>query len=263
MDSRGCLNGQALAPPIPREALTHSPASLVLFIIYLGAITTRAAILERGQSPLSLYLLLVAGFRDVLKDYGIDVVETAHSLDGLVDRFLVVKPDVLVIDVRFDSKGCGENGLDVCEKLLSRDPSARIIVFSQFDDQYIIERSYKLGVLAFVRKDESTEVLNEAINTVAQGKEYFSPEIARLLAWSAVIDRNPNRLLDENEMRAFTLAADGASMAEIAVAMDFSTKTVGHLMKGVKTKLGVESQADITKLAIRYGITTTSPKKKS
>lgn len=207
--------------------------------------------------------LLVAGFRDVLKDYGIDVVETAYSLDGLIDRFLEVKPDVLVIDVRFDSKGCGENGLDVCEELLARDPSARIIVFSQFDDQYIIERSYKLGVLAFVRKDESTEVLNEAINTVAQGKEYFSPEIARLLAWSAVIDRNPNRLLDENEMRAFTLAADGASMTEIAAAMDFSTKTVGHLMKGVKTKLGVESQADITKLAIRYGITTTAPKKKS
>ncbi len=207
--------------------------------------------------------LLVAGFRDVLKDYGIDVVEVAFSLDGLIDRFLEVKPDVLVIDVRFDSKGCGENGLDVCEELLARDPSAKIIVFSQFDDQYIIERSYKLGVLAFVRKDESTEVLNEAINTVAQGKEYFSPEIARLLAWSAVKDRNPNRLLDENDMRAFSLAADGASMTEIATAMDLSTKTIGHLMKGVKAKLGVESQADITKLAIRHGITTTALKTKN
>lgn len=207
--------------------------------------------------------LLVAGFRDVLKDYGIDVVEVAYHLDGLIDRFLEVRPDVLVIDVRFDRKGCGENGLDVCEQLLARFPSAKITVFSQIDDQYMIERAYKLGVLAFVRKDESPEVLTEAINTVAQGKEYFSPEIARLLAWSAVKDRNPNRLLDENEMRAFTLAADGASLAEIAAAMDFSTKTVGQLMKGVKTKLGVESQADITKLAIRYGITTTALKTKS
>lgn len=121
--------------------------------------------------------LLVAGFRDVLKDYGIDVVEVAYSLDGLIDRFLEVKPDVLVIDVRFDSKGCGENGLDVCEELLARDPSAKIIVFSQFDDQYIIERSYKLGVLAFVRKDESTEVLNEAINTVARARNTFPPRL--------------------------------------------------------------------------------------
>lgn len=207
--------------------------------------------------------LLVAGFRDVLKDYGIDVVEVAYSLDGLIAHFLEVKPDVLVIDVRFDSKDCGENGLDVCEELLAREPSAKIIVFSQFDDQYIIERSYKLGVLAFVRKDESTEVLNEAIKTVAQGKEYFSPEIARLLAWSAIKDRNPKRLLDENEMRAFTLAADGALLADIASTMDLSLKTAGLLMKSVKTKLGVESQADITKLAIRHGITTTALKTKS
>lgn len=207
----------------------------------------------------------MAGFRNVLKDYGIEVVEVAHSTQGLVDRFLEVKPDVLVIDVRFDSKGCGENGLDVCEELLARDPSAKIIVFSQFDDQYIIERSYKLGVLAFVRKDESTEVLNEAIRTVAQGKEYFSPEIARLLAFSAVKDRNPNKLLNAHEMRAFALAADGESLSEIAGSMKLSTKTVGALMKGVKSKLGVQNQADITKLAIRYGITTTAtaPKMKS
>ncbi len=64
-------------------------------------------------------------------------------------------------------------------------------------------------------------------------------------------------------MRAFSLAADGASMTEIATAMDLSTKTIGHLMKGVKAKLGVESQADITKLAIRHGITTTALKTKS
>ncbi|MCK4140096.1 response regulator transcription factor (plasmid) [Ralstonia solanacearum] len=207
--------------------------------------------------------LLVAGFRDVLKDYGINVVEVAYSLDGLIERYLEVQPDVLVIDVRFDSKNAGENGLDVCEALLAREPSAKIIVFSQFDDQYIVEKSYKLGVLAFVRKDESIEVLTEAIRTVAEGKEYFSPEIARLLAWSAVKDRNPNKLLDEKEMRAFTLTADGASLTELSTQMDLSTKTVSTLLKSVKAKLGVESQADITKLAIRYGITTTALKMKS
>lgn len=207
--------------------------------------------------------LLVAGFRDVLKDYGIDVVEVAYSLEGLVERYQEVKPDVLVIDVRFDSKNIVENGLDVCEELLARDPSAKIVVFSQFDDQYIIEKSYQIGVLAFVRKDESTDVLDEAIRTVNEGKEYFSPEIAQLLAWSAVKDRNPKKLLDEKEMRAFALTADGASLTEIASEMDLSTKTVGTLMKSVKGKLGVESQADITKLAIRYGVTTTDPKRQN
>lgn len=207
--------------------------------------------------------LLVEGFRHALKDYGIDVVDVAYRLDGLMARYKEVSPDVLVIDVRFDNKNIAENGLDFCEELLSSDPTAKIIVFSQFDDQYIIEKSYKLGVLAFVRKDESTDVLNEAIRTVAEGKEYFSPEIAQLLAWSAVKERNPNKLLDDKEMRAFELTADGASLSEIAAAMDFSTKTVSAVMKSVKTKLGVESQADLTKLAVRYGITTLDLKTKS
>lgn len=207
--------------------------------------------------------LLVAGFQHALKDYGIDVVEVAYSLDGLIDRYEQVKPDVLVIDIRFDTKGTGENGLDLCESLLARDPTAKIIVFSQFDDQYIIEQSYKLGVLAFVRKDEPTDVLDAAIRTVASGREYFSPEIAQLLAWSAVKDRNPNKLLDEKELRAFTLSADGASLTEVASIMDLSTKTISALMKSVKAKLGVESQADMTKVAIHYGITTTDLKRKS
>ncbi|WP_338911966.1 response regulator transcription factor [Mycetohabitans rhizoxinica] len=207
--------------------------------------------------------LLVAGFRDVLKDYGVSVVEVAYDLDGVVDRYLKVKPDVLVIDLRFSGKNAGRNGLDVCEELLAREPSAKIIIFSQFDDQYIIEKSYKLGVLAFVRKDESTEILNEAIRTVAAGKEYFSPKIAQLLAWSAVKERDPNKLLDEKEMRTFALAADGAALTDISAQIDLSTKTVSALLKSVKSKLGVESQADITKLAIRYGITTTALKMKS
>ncbi|MDM0029117.1 response regulator [Variovorax saccharolyticus] len=207
--------------------------------------------------------LLVAGFRDVLRNYDVDVVEVAYSLDRLAQRYLEVNPDVLVIDVRFDSKNVEENGLDVCEEIMRLKPSAKIIVFSQFDDQYIIEKSYKIGVLAFVRKDESIEVLNEAIQTVAQGKEYFSPEIARLLAWSAVKERSPNRLLDDKEMKAFTLLADGASLSEISTQMNLSTKTVGVLLKSLKNKLGVESQADITKLAIRHGITTTALKTKN
>ncbi|UXY16973.1 response regulator transcription factor [Chitiniphilus purpureus] len=207
--------------------------------------------------------LLVAGFKDVLKGYDIDVVEVAYTLEGLIDRYFEVRPDVLVIDVRFDGRHAGENGLEVCEELLALDPTARIIVFTQFDDLYLIEKSYQLGVLAFVRKDERIEVLDEAIRTVAEGKEFFSPEIAQVLAWVAVKDKNPHKLLDEKELRAFSLTADGASQAEIAALMDLSTKTVGALLKSAKSKLDVESQADITKLAIRYGITTTAPKTRS
>ncbi|HMV58318.1 response regulator transcription factor [Accumulibacter sp.] len=207
--------------------------------------------------------LLVEGFRHALKDFNIDVVEVAYSLEGLIDRYFEVKPDVLVIDVRFDSKNVAENGLDICEELLAKDPKAKIIVFSQFDDQYIIEGAYKIGALAFVLKDESTEILDQAIRTVAEGREFFSPQVAQLLARSSVKDRNPTKLLDEKELRAFLLTADGESLADVAEAMDLSTKTVGNLLKSIKAKLDIDTPADFTKVAIRFGLTTTELKSKS
>lgn len=207
--------------------------------------------------------LLVEGFRHALKDFNIDVVEVAYSLEGLIDRYFEVKPDVLVIDVRFDSKNVAENGLDICEELLAKDPKAKIIVFSQFDDQYIIEGAYKIGALAFVLKDESTEILDQAIRTVAEGREFFSPQVAQLLARSSVKDRNPTKLLDEKELRAFLLTADGETLADVAEAMDLSTKTVGNLLKSIKAKLDIDTPADFTKVAIRFGLTTTELKSKS
>ncbi len=207
--------------------------------------------------------LLVEGFRHALKDYGIDVVEVAYTLDGLIKRYLEVRPDVLVIDVRFDTKSVSETGLDACEELLAIDPGAKIIVFSQFDDQYIIENAYKIGALAFVLKDESTDVLNQAIRTVADGREFFSPQVAQLLARSSVKDRNPSKLLDEKELRAFLLTADGSSLADVADIMDLSTKTVGNILKSIRAKLDIETSADFTKLAIRFGLTTTELKTKN
>ena len=207
--------------------------------------------------------LLVEGFRHALKDLGVDVVGVAYSLDGLMEQYNETKPDVLIVDVRFDSKGVTKNGLDFCAELLEEHPDAKIIVFSQFEDQYLIEKAYKMGVLAFIRKDEDTDVLFNAITTVVEGKEFFSPSVAQLLAWSSVKDRNPSKLLDEKEMKVFAMTADGAPQSKIAEEMKLSERTVASLVKNIKTSLGIENPADFTKLAIRYGITTVDVKTRS
>ncbi len=198
--------------------------------------------------------LMVEGFRLTLKDYEIDVVDVAYSLEDLPKRFAKSHADVLVIDVRFE--GADEhNGLDICEEILSNGKGSKIVVFSQFDDEWIVEKTYKLGVLAFVRKDENTDVLVEAIKSACKGKEFFSPVVAQLLAWTSVKAPSPNRLLDEKELKVFRLIADGMSVSEAAQAMDLSYKTVSNMVKTVKQKLNIESFADFTKLAIKFGLT--------
>jgi two-component system invasion response regulator UvrY len=198
--------------------------------------------------------LMMEGFRITLKEWDIDVIETAYKLDGLSDLFFQIKPDVLVIDLRFEFNK-SLDGLDLCEEILAKDPAAKIVVFSQFDDEYIIEKTYKIGALAFIRKDENTDVLVEAIKQASQGKVFFSPAIAQRLALSVVTDKNPAKLLDEKELRVFKLIADGASLNDIAEDLDFSTKTGSTVIKSIKQKLNIDNSAEFTKLAIKFGIT--------
>ena len=204
--------------------------------------------------------LLVEGFRHALKDLGMDVVGVAYSLDGLMEQYDEVNPDVLIVDVRFDSKHVTKNGLDFCEELLARRPDAKIIVFSQFEDQYLIEKAYQMGVLAFIRKDEDMDVLFSAIKTVMDGREFFSPNVAQILAWHSIKERSPAKLLDDKELRVFAMTADGVPQSKIAEEMGLSERTIASLVKNIKATLGIENPADFTKLAIRFGITTVDVK---
>lgn len=200
--------------------------------------------------------LMVEGFKTTLKEYGIEVVDVAYTLSGLVERYTNTNPDVLVIDIRFEKNDRQLNGLDAAEAILAERPDAKIVVFSQFDDEYLIEKTYKLGILAFVKKDENIDVLVEAIETANKGKEFFSPIVAQQLAWLSIKAPSPTRLLDDKELRAFKLIADGATISGVSREMDLSTKTVGNIVKNVKQKLNINSQADFTKLAIKFGLTS-------
>jgi two-component system invasion response regulator UvrY len=206
--------------------------------------------------------LMVEGFRLTLKNYGIDVVDVAYSPEGLRRKFLESNADVLVVDVRFEgAENC--NGLDVCAEILGKNKSAKIVVFSQFDDEWIVDRTYKLGALAFVRKDEHTDLLVQAIKTISTGEAFFSPVAAQLVASTVVRGSSPERVLDEKELRAFTLIADGYSMAEAGEAMGFSYRTISAMVKSIREKMGVESFADFTKLAIKHGLVNLEVKKKN
>ncbi len=104
----------------------------------------------------------------------------------------------------------------------------------------------------------SLKLVNERLTLLCI--QYFSPAIARLLAVSAIKDTNPEKLLNSGELRVFVLTADGATQSQLASELDVSLKTVSTLFNSVKVKLGVETHADITKLAIEYGLTTTQRK---
>lgn len=206
--------------------------------------------------------MMLEGLAQIMKRFGIEVIGKAYELDGLGHKFLESRADVLVIDVRFEGFEA-QNGLDVCEEILKADKTKNIVVFSQFDDEWIVEKAYKTGVRAFVRKDEDANVLSDAVKAASAGRDFFSPVAAQLLAVTAVKGMNPSRLLGEKDLKLFVLIADGLSVTDAAEQMGLSYKTVATMLKDVKERLGIDSVADFTKLAIKYGLTSLEVKRKN
>jgi len=196
------------------------------------------------------HYLLLEGFTNHLLRHPIDVVETSVTLEGLPEKFIASKADVLVVDLRFNE---AKTGLDIAQEILLADPSAKIILFSQFDDEYIIEKAYRIGILSFVRKDE-VDILVEAIQTVAQGKQFLSPLIAKKLAIESIQTQNPNKLLTPQELRTFVLIADGYSPKELIEKLDLTYKTIIIMIRTIREKLGVDSYSEFTKIAVKYGL---------
>lgn len=196
--------------------------------------------------------LIIEGLAAALKRLGVKVVGHALTAREVVDKFRRSKPDVLLLDVRF---GPGPSGLDVARDVLAADPGARIVFYSQFDQNEVIREAYRLGGAAFITKDTAPDVLARAIEQAHAGKTFFLPEIAERLALLGVMgDSSPRAVLDARELEVFIRLARGLTNNEIAAEMNFSAKTIGAIGQAVREKLGVLRAADMTRLAVRYGI---------
>ncbi len=196
--------------------------------------------------------LIIEGLVAALKRLGLRVIGQVEKAAEVIDKYLQAQPDVLVLDVRF---GPGPTGLDVARELIAREPKARIVFYSQFDQNEVIREAYRLGGAGFITKNTPPETLARAIGEVHAGRTYFLPEIAERLALLGVRgDQSPRSILDQREIEVFMMLSRGFTNNEIAERMNLSAKTIGAIAQAVKEKLGVQRATDMTRLAVRHGM---------
>ncbi len=194
--------------------------------------------------------LLVEGFEAALAKHNINVVKSLTTLNEVESNYEAIQPDVLILDIRFE--GQTGNGLDTCEQVLKHHHDAKIIMLSQFDQDYIVQKAYEIGAKAFIRKDDNIKHLVEAIHNAVKDEVYFSPDIAQKLAKHSIGASNPLGVLSERQMEIFMLTANGLNQQEIAEQQSLSIRTVNKIIAEIKAALSLERQTDFTKLAIKH-----------
>jgi len=165
--------------------------------------------------------------------------------------FTTEHPDVCVIDINLPTV----SGFELARRILAREASARIIMFSMNDDPIFAARAIEVGARGYVSKSGDPNDLVEAITQVGKGGTYLPTAMARSIAFAGpAFAQNPLSRLSAKEMEILRLLSAGKSLSEIAWLVHSSYKTVANTSSIMRQKLGVRTSAELVRLAIESGV---------
>jgi DNA-binding NarL/FixJ family response regulator len=161
--------------------------------------------------------------------------------------FVAEQPDICVLDINLP----GVSGFELARRILARDASARIIMFSMNDDPVFAARAIETGAKGYVSKSGDPDDLVEAIREVGRGGVFLPPGIAQSIAFAGPgFAQNPLAKLTTREIEILRLLSAGKSLSEIAWQVHASYKTIANTSSIMRQKLGVRSAAELVRLAI-------------
>lgn len=196
--------------------------------------------------------IVMSGCQASLSSLGITTIGQAKTPADAVRLYAELKPDVIVLDLKF---GLAQTGFDAAKDILKSDPSAKIVFWSQGDQDNVIKEAYRIGAHAYVMKVADPADLAAAITNAHEGHMYFHPTIAeRLASLSVRGDKSPQVVLDERELEVFKRMAQGMTNMEIAAQLHLAPRIISTISQTIKDKLGVHRPADITLMAVRHAI---------
>ncbi|MFO1497051.1 MAG: response regulator transcription factor [Verrucomicrobiota bacterium] len=182
------------------------------------------------------------------------VGETADGRETL-DLLPRLAPDVVILDMGLPDT----DGLDLARKVLELCPSTRVLVLSGTGDGELLERTLQAGISGYVLKANATEELTKAIRSVAAGRMYVCPELSSVMLtrFKRLLegDNREECALSEREVEVVRLFAEGRNTKEIAAQLGLSVKTIETHRVRIMEKLNLRSIAELTKYAIRRGLT--------
>ena len=195
-----------------------------------------------------------AGYRLLLSQSSqIEIVREAERGEEACQFYAECQPDVVVMDLSMPGMG----GLAAIRRIRARDPEASILAFSIHDETVYAERALEAGASGYIMKSCAPEILVEAVLAVARNERYIEREIAQRLALKKVsgLDASANlQTLSAREFDVFCLLAQGRTPREIALELRLSYKTASNYSTLIKSKLGVNTTAEMARLALQQGI---------
>lgn len=198
------------------------------------------------------HAIVRAGYRHLLERHeGYTVIGEAETADEAYAMFRELRPDLVIADLAMP----GTSGLEAIQRILRADAVARVLVFTMHASSDLALAAMRAGALGYVTKSSPPDVLLRAIGDVLAGRKVLSPDIAQALALARLSgSRRPLEDLTPREFDVLCMLVSPAAVSEIAQRLHLSVKTVHNLHYQIKSKLCVDSDIELTRLALSWGL---------
>ena len=194
-----------------------------------------------------------AGLRGLLEEAGIDIVGEAANGEAALELTEQKHPNVVIMDLNMPGIG----GIEAVRRIRQWDKAAKILVFTMHENAGFAVQAIRAGARGYVTKTSPPETLVRAVMDVLAGKIAISPDIDHELALSRLGgESSAADVLTAREFEVLRLLLAEKTTDEIAETLHVSPKTVANLHSLIKDKLGVGSDIELVRLALRQGLLT-------
>lgn len=204
------------------------------------------------------HMIMREGLKSLL-DQATDVVVVAQAANGVeaLQKVEECCPDVVVMDLTMPQMG----GIEATGRIVAAHPDIKVLALSMIQDKSCVVECLKAGAKGYLLKDCAGEELLGAIRSLASGESYLCSTITELVIreytqLAAGSQLTAASSLSKREQEVLQLIADGKNTKEIAFMFGVSSKTVDVQRNNIMKKLNLYSIAELTKYAVREGLTT-------
>jgi DNA-binding NarL/FixJ family response regulator len=193
------------------------------------------------------------GLRALLEKEGWEVAGEAATGHEAIALAQELRPDVVVMDISMPEL----NGIDATRRIVTEMRGIKVIALSMNADRRYVVAMFKAGAVGYLLKNSASDELIRAVRAVADNLTYVSPSIAAIVVDTAAAPvAKPEQALSPRERQVLQLIAEGRSSKEIASRLDIALPTVESHRRQIMDKLNIRTVAELTKYAIREGLTT-------
>lgn len=181
----------------------------------------------------------------------ISVEGEAESAQRALQLVRTQEFDVALLDIAMPDK----NGLDLLKQLRAEQPKLSVLILSTYSEEIYAMRAFKLGAAGYLTKDSPTSALINAVRKAAAGGKHVSPammeKLVSAIGGGAV---GSHEALSNRELEVLKLIAGGESLVKIAETLHLSPHTVTTYRSRILEKMGLSSNAELTRYAIENGL---------